>query len=396
MFDLYGPNALKVSAFIKAVGNIPADEFNLVGPRVMDWERFESLMKRVQSLAEERRDERDRAYRAAAEAVKDKGTELQQTLVAGVAALLVIEDRLSREEKNLLSLYLVDTIVPLKLLYEDHKKEDIAVEEFCEQLSLIDGENVYVKSRPDERGRTGAGLPDFIVSRAGRDYTVEHTSLDTYPHQMLFETLWAKYFKPLRIEERIKQAFPKSFIHISIPLDAFKQDSDARKFDFEKFVQELIAAVKQTPRGRNGSERRTYHLPFPVHISNDDGNGFRGCFVIQIVPTHPEKRDDDLEKEMAKAITKKRRKLQAAKQKGERTVLLLDSDDYALVNEEILADAFAQAVSNDQTILDGIDEVYVQHRRGKCWLVPVKLGDRVYPALPEFEEYRYKQWEVLP
>lgn len=394
MFDQYGPNSLKVEAFIRALKNVPAEEFSLAGPRTMDWERLDSLMKRVTALEGERLEERARAYHNAKEAVMGKGSEAQAKVVATVAATLVIEDLLTREERTFLSLFLVHPFVPLRLLYEDFKKEDKAVEDFCEQLSLIDGQVAYVKSRPDERGQKGAGLPDFIISRAGRDFTVEHTSVDTYPGQVHFEKLWAKYFKPLNIEERVKQAFPKSFVHISIPIDAFKNEREARNFDFEKFVQDLIEVIEKTPKGRNGSERRTYDLPFPVQVSNDD-NGFVGCFVIQIVPTHIEKRDEDMEKEMVKAVKKKQRKLKEAKERGESTILLLDSDDYALVNEEVLADAFARAVSSDPSMLDGIDEVYIQHRRGNTWIVPVKIRGQVYPDLPAFNEYLHRQYKML-
>lgn len=395
MFDQYGPNSLKVEAFIRALKNVSAEEFSLAGPRTMDWDRLDSLLKRVEALEGERLEERARAYHNAKEAVRGKGSEIQGKVVATVAATLVVEDLLTKEERTFLSLVLVHPFVPLKLLYEDFKKEDLAVEDFCEQLSLIDGQVAYVKSRPDERGQAGAGQPDFIISRAGRDFTVEHTSVDTYPNQVFFEKLWAKYFKPLNIEERVKQAFPKSFIHISIPIDAFKSEREARNFDFEKFVRDLIEAIKSTPKGRNGSERRTFDLPFPVQVSNDDGNGFVGCFVIQIVPTYTEKRDEDLEKEMAKAVRKKQRKLKEAKERGESTILLLDSDDYALVNEEVLADAFAHAVSSDPSMLDGIDEVYIQHRRGNTWIVPVKIGEQVYPILPAFDEYLHRQYEML-
>ena len=395
MFDQYGPNSLKVSAFIKALRNLPADGFALLGPRTIDSERLDSLLKRIGALESERLNERANAYRDAIDAVKDKGSENQRKLAASLAAMLVLEDRLKRDEKVFLSLFLVNTIVPGRILYADYKKEDRAVEDFCAQLWLIDEQEAYVKSRPDERGQGGPGLPDFIISRAGKDFTVEHTSVDTYPNQVFFEKLWAKYFKPLKIEERIKQAYPKSFIHISIPINVFQRESEARKFDFEKFVQDLIEAVAKTPKGRNGSKRKRYNLAFPVDISNDEGNGFVGCFVIQIVPTHEEQRDVELEKEIAKAVSKKRKKLKEAQERGESTILLIDSDDYALVNEEILADAFGRATGHDPAILDGIDEVYIQHRRGKCWLVPVKLGDHVYPDLPEFDEYRYKQWKML-
>ncbi len=105
--------------------------------------------------------------------------------------------------------------------------------------------------------------------------------------------------------------------------------------------------------------------------------------------------EGDLEKELLRAINKKSGKLRRAKANGDKTVLLLDSDDYALVNEFILAEAFARAIKQNQTILKGIDEVYIQHRRGTCWIVPVKLGDRTYPKLSEFNRYRRKQYELL-
>lgn len=89
-----------------------------------------------------------------------------------------------------------------------------------------------------------------------------------------------------------------------------------------------------------------------------------------------------------KAIERKREKLQRAKERGERTLLLLDSGDYSLLNEQVLAEAFARAVDGSEGILEGIDSVYVH------WyhlVVPVKLEDRRYPALPEFDENVLKQ-----
>ncbi len=57
----------------------------------------------------------------------------------------------------------------------------------------------------------------------------------------------------------------------------------------------------------------------------------------------------------------------------------------------MLGDAFADAVGSDAFILDGIDDVYILHRYGPSRVVPVKLRDRLYPDLPEFEEYWDKQ-----
>lgn len=391
MFNRYGPNSLKVSAFIKAIRDLSPEQFATLGHVNYDLDRLEAFAARLKKLDGERETERANAIRDALEAAADKGTEDQRKLAAGLAAILVLEDRLSREEKTFLSLYIIDPTIPLRLLYEEYQKEDFAVEKFCEQLSVIDGENAYIQSRPDERGQGAQGQPDFIINRGGKDFTVEHTSLSSYPKQAHYEKLWADYIETLKIEEKIKVAYPKSLVHVSIPIDAFKSEREAKQFGFEKFMQDLIEAVGKTPIGRNGSKRQIHNLPFPVEISHDDGEGFVACLVARIAPTYREKINIDLEADITRAITKKRKKLQAAKAKGESTILLLDSEDYAFVNVWMLGDAFADAVGSDASVLDGIDDVYILHRYGPSRVVPVKLRDRLYPDLPEFEEYWDKQ-----
>lgn len=106
MFNKYDPNSLKVDACIKAIKEMSAEAFSLTGPRTMDWERPESLM-RTTSQENERLTERAKAYLDVEEAVRDKGSETQTKVVTNVAAMLVIEDRLNREERTFLSLFLV-------------------------------------------------------------------------------------------------------------------------------------------------------------------------------------------------------------------------------------------------------------------------------------------------
>jgi hypothetical protein len=397
MFTRYGPNSLKVNAFIRELEGLTAEQFSTVGHFDLDLNRLKSLIERIEALGGELSGERGNAFNDALKAAGDKGATDQRKFVAALASILVVEDRLNREERTFLSLFIIDTIVPLRLLYVDHTKEDLAIEDFCKQLSRIDGENVYLKSRPDERGQSGQGLPDFIVHRAGQDLTVEHTLLVTYKNQVFYERLFSQYFDALNIEQRIREAYPDKWINISIPVDAFQKRSEAEKFDFDKFIQNLIEAVGQTPESYNASKTVKYEFPdtpFPVYISNGGGD-FHGTLLAQTVPTHREQIEVDLREEITKAVNKKRKKLLEAKRRGQRTVLLLDSDDYALVNEGMLAEAFGSAAANHASMLEGIDDVYIQHRRGNCWIVPVKLGDRIYPDLPEYEEYWRRQGNLL-
>lgn len=128
----------------------------------------------------------------------------------------------------------------------------------------------------------------------------------------------------------------------------------------------MIDAVGKTPEGYNGNKPRAYQLdgtPFTVRI-NYDGDSHPYVFIVSVVPTTQEQVRADLEKDIARAVKSKSKKLRAAHERGARTILLLDSDDYALVNPFILADAFGRVAAGGEVSMDGINEVYIQHRGG--------------------------------
>jgi len=391
MFDRYGPNAIKVDAYVRALRDLTPEQFTEILRGNVDVERLKTLANHVDTLTTQRSKERQNALNDAEEAVSNKGTEKQTRSAALVAPLLVMDDFLNIEEKNFLALSLVNPLVPLRVLYEKYQKEDLAIEIFCEQLSLIDEQNVHVKQRLDDRGRGPAGLPDFVVERNGLGYTLEHTSLNSYQGQVHYEFMWEKFITPIKIKEKVEAAYPGKLIRVAIPINAFGSAAQAKQFDFDDFMEHLIKAVGETPESHNATKEVTYEFPntpFPVYISNG-GDGYAACFVTRVVPTDAEQLDTDIENEIARAINKKRDKLQRAKAGEQSTVLLLDSGDYSLLNEQRLAEAFTRAVGKDEAMLDGIDDVYIQWYR---IVVPVKLGERKHPDLPEFDQYIRKQY----
>jgi hypothetical protein len=395
MFERYGPNSLQVSEYISALSEMSPAEFANIDRLSLDTNRFIALLQKGLTFKADRASETDNASRDAMRAVLDKGTDNQIIFASLVASLLVFEDRLTRDEQVFLHLWVIDPKVPLRRLYRNHSKEDWAIQKFCEHLSRIDDHTVYVRSRPDARGRTGPGLPDCILNRLGEDYTIEHTFINSYQNQVFYEKLFAKYIQPLELEDKIKAAHPDKLVHVHLPIDAFKRESDARNFDFERLIQNLIDAVGRTPETQNVGRTTEFQFPntpFAVHINKCEGWGI--TFVTQVVPTQREQVPIYLTSEMSRAIRSKGEKLRAAKARGEKTVLLLDSDDYALINYEMLAQAFENA-SSDCSLFDGVDDVYIQQRGGVCWIFPVKLGGRMYPDLPEFQDYWNRQAELL-
>lgn len=395
MFERYGPNSLQVTEYIKALSEMSPAEFANVDRLNLDTNKLFALFQKILTFKADRSTETDNARRDAMRAVLEKGSDDQIVFVALVASMLVSEDRLTREEQVFLHLWVIDPKVPLRRLYRNHSKEDWAIQKFCEHLSRIDDQNVYVRSRPDARGRTGPGLPDCILNRLGEDYTIEHTFINSYQNQVFYEKLFAKYMQPLELENKIKTAYPDKLVHVHLPIDAFKRESDARNFDFERLIQNLIDAVGRTPETQNVGRTTEFQFPntpFAVHINKCDGWGI--TFVTQVVPIQREQVPVYLTSEMSRAIRSKGEKLRAAKVRGEKTVLLLDSDDYALINYEMLAEAFEKA-SSDRSLFEGVDDVYIQQRGGVCWIFPVKLGGRRHPDLPEFQDYWNRQAELL-
>lgn len=396
MFDLYGPNSLKVKSYIEALRKLSSEQLGAIDLREYEVNQIKIIIDKVNSLKDQRLVERANAIKNATEVVKNKALEWHRLLVSNIAVWLVLEDLLGTSNKVFIDLYLINQIIQLSELRTDFKKEDWAIEVFYEQLSKIDGEQVFIDSRPDARGNGGAGLPDFIVYRKGVAYTVEHTSINSYEKQDYYNRLWSMYIKPLQIEKKVTSEYPNKWIDIRLPVNAFNSERTAKKYNFDNFLAKLLSYVGETiakaPKTYNLGPSFVYDFKkpdFQVHISV--GDGYNGCFLIGIAPTSSEQVRSYLNGGIAHSISRKQPKLKRAKEKGENTILLLDSDDTSFVNINILADAFADAIGKIRDILDGIDEVYILHQGGSGLLAPVKLGERIYPNLPEFKEYIFKE-----
>lgn len=188
MFDRYGPNGLQVKAFLDALAELTDIKFAGIGHlranfTIEDWE---TAFNKAASLFPSRKEAVGAAIEDAEIIVKDRGDKYQREIARGVTAILVIADRLSFKEREILYspfdrlLGSDSDIIPRRRLYEKYKSEDRHLETFCELLSMIDDEQVYVESRPDNRGTTGEALCDAIIRRGKKTLYLEHTSLMSY------------------------------------------------------------------------------------------------------------------------------------------------------------------------------------------------------------------------
>ncbi len=278
----------------------------------------------------------------------------------------------------------------------NYRREDFAIEEFCRLLSEVEEYELCIKCRPDDHGRTGQEKCDAIINRGGKEFTLEHTSLMSYratagsknrkEHEILFD----KVIRPLGIKETIQSLYPGFCVRICIPLGAFDL-----KFDYTSIFlllkEELKTVVGQVRESYNGGEMAEFNfkgIPFPVWISRYRYR-YSHCLIDSMVPIQKDQLLGELEAEVMRAINNKRKKLKQAKQQGASTILLLDSDDYVLVNENTLATAFGNAAPHAD--LEGIDEVFLLYGIiTATWIAPLKIGNRLYPNLPEFQHYLFR------
>jgi len=258
-------------------------------------------------------------------------------------------------------------------------REDRTIDQFCTRLSLIERQEVVVVSRHD-RENPGRGGCDAIIERGGRRFALEHTTVDAIAGQRADDARFRQVVVPL--ERAIQAAHPDSWTLISVPTHAIPSDVSWGAIA-EALLEGCIRAIAQMPYDGRWQQFEFQGVPFPVLISRRRDPRDPACHVMRVSPGNLEAH---LENNMAHAIGEKRGQLAPYRRQGLSTILLLDSDEFVLTNRDSLADAFRRASTRENT--DEFDEVFLAVTfLNPIWIYPLKLDDRLYPELPEFEQF---------
>jgi hypothetical protein len=269
-------------------------------------------------------------------------------------------------------------------------REDEAIETWCEVVGQLDGVRVTIVERPDSNS-PGCGGCDAIVERGGNRQVIEHTTIDAYMGRRQDDHRFRLVVAAL--EQPVAESFPDSWIEISVPAHAIPTGQNwesLRELLLHRVSEGIynMAIAKYDDLSRQKFEWSD--IPFPVWISRQALAGDTpACHVFRV---EPENKREQLVAGLARALNDKSDQLRPYHDKGMRTVLLLDFDDVALLNQDVVAKAFAEAAQEWKSP-NVIDEVYLADgRRRHVWLLPVKLGERLYPDLTEFKQFFSKQF----
>ncbi|HEX5036669.1 MAG TPA: hypothetical protein VFX30_05885, partial [bacterium] len=233
---------------------------------------------------------------------------------------------------------------------EDSKKpnrEDKTIQEFCDRLSKITGERVEISSRPDKQNK-GVGGCDAILGIQGKKVALEHTTVDSYEAQRKDSASFRKVIVPL--EDFISKKMSNSWVEICIPSRSIPTGRDWTDIT-EKLKSDCLQEILKLPAD---DDFRTFNfpgVPFEVELARHEGAP--GCYVMRRAP---ENRFRELENVIVNALKRKSDQLNSYKRDGYKVVLLLDSNDFVLMNRDNFAKAFEQAAK--EVNLGNFDEIY--------------------------------------
>lgn len=300
----------------------------------------------------------------------------------------------------------------------DHSLERIAektaIEAYCRVETAVRRVEVHAQRLDDGSAR---GLADFLVDRGGDICVVEHTELATYRverpdgttlSRQALESVWWKHLIESGVRDDISAMFPNYLIRVGIPMHDFCCLQSSRRVaavnaistivvervnrlieeERERKARALVPGISFRSRPRRHDKIGIDGFYFTVDLQVTKIRPGRCSFVGLVPVASDTELRDRLDEDITYAISTNIDKLLRHKQLQSdlRTVLLLDSLDYALVSIDSLSESFSRAARG--MTLEGLDEIYILHGRvGPLMLAPVKIGDRLFPDIDEYNRY---------
>jgi hypothetical protein len=221
--------------------------------------------------------------------------------------------------------------VPLDRVGEnmDSLDDKALVRAFVAYLATTEHPGLVVDSWPDEENR----ITKDIEAVAG-PFAIEHTSVDTMNQQRRGGAWFVQTVQPL--QDRLKSLLQYHLL-IIFPHDGISKGQDCPKI--RRFVESWV--LNESPTLPNGLRPvEIPGLPFRCYVEKDDDVvRVPGLFVGRTTPD-----DDSLSKRLSAQILRKADKLARYRKLGKITVLLVESDDVALMSRWKMLDALKKAL----------------------------------------------------
>lgn len=206
-------------------------------------------------------------------------------------------------------------------------EDRIVIDEFIRHLQGHDYPGLKVDRRPDEENRNSSDI-DAIAG----DFAIEHTSIDTLPNQRRNANWFSKVTEG--VEEEFSDQLP---FHLSITFDYGAVSKKYVSITEKRGLREIHKAFKNRIGGVNlslvDSCRVLKGVPdIPFQFDVIKGNELPKDILLALV--NPD--DSTLPEHIKELIDRSAKKLAKYQSTGKTTVLLIESNDPALMNDSIL------------------------------------------------------------
>lgn len=201
---------------------------------------------------------------------------------------------------------------------------------FVSHFGNINRLDLRIDSIPDEENRSTSDI-DAIAGK----YAIEHTSIDAIQNQRKNSS---HYLQVVGLLEDDLNRIIDYRIGITIPYSGIKIGQDWNQIK-ENLKVWILESANSLPDG-NLTLHDIPGIPFSIHIDKSHTRS-PGVFFSRFSQT-----DDTLTSRICKQLTRKAKKLQPYQDQGFTTILLIESNDPALMNKGIMLYSIKKAFNN--------------------------------------------------
>ena len=218
--------------------------------------------------------------------------------------------------------------------------DKVVVDLFVDYLARNGSPGLIVTARPDEENRQSSDI-DAIAG----PFAIEHSSVDTVPNQRRDSAWFLQVVKVLEDELGCKLPFR---LVLTFPYEGVKRGQDWPKITAA--LREWI--LNEAPKLTTGSYsiKDIPEVPFEFHAAKRESDR-TGLLFGRFAPDITK-----LSERLREQLDRKAGKLAVYKNEGKITMLLVESDDIALINDSIMWDGLRQAYPDG--LPQGVDHIW--------------------------------------
>lgn len=227
--------------------------------------------------------------------------------------------------------------------------QDEVIRRFIKQYNSCQDAQFTITRWPDREERNQRACDAYAEALAVRPVAIEHTNIETFRQQRQDSARFLKVCGVLETE--LRAAFPYD-VTLIIPTFGIQTGTDWSGIR-DTLREWLRTEVSALPFGR--TDRQVKGVPFRISIVKEDGCG-KGFGVARWTPPGLDTHEELIEI-VGTALDNKNDQLQKYSANGDETVLILETDDIALMSHVLLYKAFLQAGACIST--PSVDQVWM-------------------------------------